>query len=121
MSQFTDLKSVLTHYGITGKGYGSEKIRCPFHDDGTASMVANYESGLWYCHACAFGGSAVDFIMHKEDVNLREARNIYEGVADGSSHPLRRSPSRESSGLLPSGAGHQRSNRRSTPTWLRDK
>ncbi len=48
--------------------------RCPFHDDKTPSLVVTPGKNLWHCMgACQTGGSAIDFVMKKEGVSLREA------------------------------------------------
>ena len=36
---------------------GEWYMRCPFHNDGTRSASLNMETGQWYCHACAIGGT----------------------------------------------------------------
>jgi DNA primase len=99
----------------------NQKVKCPLHDDRTASMTINVDKGAWFCHACSVGGSGVDLIMHKEGVGFREARDIYEGVADGSSGTVRSRSTGQSSRLLPESSRHQRRSSRTTPTWLRDK
>ena len=35
--------------------------RCRFHEDRRASLSVNCDNGLWFCHACGFGGTARDF------------------------------------------------------------
>lgn len=36
-------------------------VKCPFHDDSTASLSLDTEKGLWHCHACNVGGGLVGF------------------------------------------------------------
>ena len=36
-------------------------VKCPFHDDRTASMSLNLRDGLWNCHVCNEGGGILDF------------------------------------------------------------
>jgi putative DNA primase/helicase len=36
-------------------------VRCPFHDDKTASFSLNIEKGAWKCHAENIGGGILDF------------------------------------------------------------
>jgi hypothetical protein len=38
-------------------------VRCPFHDDKTASFSLNIEKGAWKCHAENVGGGILDFEM----------------------------------------------------------
>lgn len=63
-----DLLSWLEKQGIVFKGQGGPRERmfaCPFHDDHEASANANGEKGVWFCHVCDVGGSAIDFLMKK--------------------------------------------------------
>lgn len=49
---------------LPGQRIGSRRevsVKCPFHDDGTASMSINLERGTWFCHACGIGGGILDF------------------------------------------------------------
>jgi len=49
---------------LPGQRIGSRRevsLKCPFHDDGTASMAVNLERGTWFCHACNEGGGLLDF------------------------------------------------------------
>ena len=49
---------------LPGQRIGSRRevsVRCPFHDDGTASMSINLERGAWFCHSCNVGGGILDF------------------------------------------------------------
>lgn len=59
--------------------------RCPWHDDRIASLSVNLDSGLWYCHACCFGGSPLEYEMRSAGVSRLEARkaiNKLLGVTD---------------------------------------
>ena len=50
------------HLGKIKWGSKAEGMaRCPFHEDKTASLAVNRSRGLWFCHACAEGGSARQF------------------------------------------------------------
>ena len=40
-----------------------QSLRCPFHDDKTASFSLNIEKGAWKCHAENVGGGILDFEM----------------------------------------------------------
>ncbi|MGD0263749.1 MAG: DUF927 domain-containing protein [Candidatus Methylomirabilota bacterium] len=44
-------------WGQNGEG----KVRCPFHEDHRPSLSVNRNTGLWYCHSCAEGGTAKQF------------------------------------------------------------
>jgi putative DNA primase/helicase len=40
-----------------------QSVRCPFHDDKTASFSLSIEKGAWKCHAENIGGGILDFEM----------------------------------------------------------
>lgn len=65
-----DLAAFLGAQGVViGKTVGPNEVRfkCPFHDDAEASANFNPVKGLWHCHVCNVGGSAIDFLMRKGD------------------------------------------------------
>ncbi|UML80561.1 CHC2 zinc finger domain-containing protein [Leptospira kirschneri] len=70
-----DLVALVKSYGVDLKGHGKNFVgRCPFHDDRTPSLVVTPGKNLWHCMgACQTGGSAIDFVMKKEGVRIREA------------------------------------------------
>jgi hypothetical protein len=47
--------------------------KCPFHDDKTPSMSVDVGQGVWYCHACGFGGSVIDLVIRMKGVSVKEA------------------------------------------------
>ncbi|EMY22835.1 putative DNA primase [Leptospira interrogans serovar Australis str. 200703203] len=71
----TDLVSLVRSYGVILQNHGKNFVgRCPFHADKTPSFVVTPGKNLWHCMgACQTGGSAIDFVMKKEGVNVREA------------------------------------------------
>ena len=72
-----DLVELFRSYGIEVTKKGAQyECRCPFHDDETASLKITLEKGLWNCFGCDAGGSAVDFVMRMENVDVAEARKI---------------------------------------------
>ena len=47
---------------------------CPFHEDGTPSLVISPAKNLWHClGACQAGGSVIDWVMRAEGVSFRHA------------------------------------------------
>ena len=51
-------------------------IRCPFHDESTASLCIydKYPSGEgFYCFGCGAGGSIIDYYMRRKGVSFVEA------------------------------------------------
>jgi DNA primase len=68
------ITTVLTHYGLEAGPAGS--MRCPFHDDKSASMEIYPDTNTAYC----FAGSCevksvdvIDFIMKMENGTKRKA------------------------------------------------
>ena len=51
--------------------------RCPLHDDKTASLTINADTEEWYCHACAIGGTQVQFIQSYYGVGKEIAIKAY--------------------------------------------
>jgi DNA primase len=57
----------LTHAGREWRG------RCPFHDEKTPSFYVNAEKGVFHCHGCKAGGTAIDFVMRIEHLEFIDA------------------------------------------------
>jgi hypothetical protein len=56
------------------KGEGAKaSARCPFHDDKSPSMSVNTDKGLWFCHACGFGGTVIDMHMRRHGLSCKDA------------------------------------------------
>jgi hypothetical protein len=47
--------------GIKWQNRGEGSAKCPFHEDRKASLSVNRINGLWFCHACNFGGTLRQF------------------------------------------------------------
>ena len=102
-----DLVGLFESYGIEVKKSGSQyECRCPFHDDKTASLKITPEKGLWNCFGCDAGGSAIDFIMCMENVDVSEAKKILlnrvPGVVRASALPAPNKPEPVPTIYLPS-------------------
>ena len=63
---------------IKARGDGwTANMRCPFHDEDRPSFGVNLRTGAFKCFACgAAGGSAIDFVMLDQGVDLRDAMRI---------------------------------------------
>ena len=46
---------------------------CPFHNEKTSSFSVNQEKQIFKCFGCGKGGSSIDFIMQKENLEFVEA------------------------------------------------
>jgi len=48
--------------------------RCPFHEDGSPSLVVSPGKNLWHClGACQAGGGPIDWVMTAQGVSFRHA------------------------------------------------
>ena len=64
----------LSAIGHELKGEGAKaSARCPFHDDKSPSMSVNTDKGLWFCHACGFGGTVIDMHMRRHGLSCKDA------------------------------------------------
>ena len=55
------MNEVAEYYGfaISRSGF----MRCPFHDEKTASLKIYSDDGGWHCFGCGAGGTVIDFAM----------------------------------------------------------
>lgn len=51
----------------------NKNVKCPFHDDKTASMSINESTGLWFCHSCHIGGNIVQFESKTKNISTKDA------------------------------------------------
>jgi len=58
------ITKVLTHYGLTPDK--NNMLKCPFHEDGTASMKIYPETNTYNCFGCHRNGDAIEFCAEKE-------------------------------------------------------
>jgi len=82
-SELTDLKnnvSLLRLAEVQGhelKKEGKDYVmRCPFHDEQTASMKITPANNLFHCFGCDEGGSVIDWVMKTQGVSFRHAVEI---------------------------------------------
>ncbi|MGH8959794.1 MAG: CHC2 zinc finger domain-containing protein [Jatrophihabitantaceae bacterium] len=61
--------------GVQLRRLGQDLIgRCPFHEDGTPSLVVSPGKNLWHClGACQSGGGPIDWVMTAQGVSFRHA------------------------------------------------
>jgi len=81
------IQPVLEHYGVNNirETWGWQKIKCPVHDDATASASVSVEDNAFACHACGVRGDVYNIIMEKEGVGFNEAITRAEEIT-GESH-----------------------------------
>ncbi len=89
------LVSLAESAGVELRRTGSDLTGCcPFHEDGTPSLVISPGRNLWHClGACQAGGSVIDWVMRSEGVSFRHAVEL---LRDGMPviTPAGRSPAR---------------------------
>jgi DNA primase len=64
------LSQVLSHYNQTPK---NNMLRCPFHDDKTASLQVNFAKNYYKCHACGAKGDQIQWVQDFEKFTKHEA------------------------------------------------
>ena len=73
-----DLKQLIENE--TGEKFNnSYKIKCPFHNEKTASLSIKKDNSYWKCFGCGCGGDAIDFIKEYRNMNYIDACN-YLGI-----------------------------------------
>jgi DNA primase len=65
------LATILQHYNL--KADKNNMLRCPFHDDNTASLQVNPTQNKYKCHACDKKGDVIQFVQDYEKLTKREA------------------------------------------------
>ena len=69
-----DLLEVIQQSGVPLRKVGLNWLgRCPFHEDGEASLSANPAEQLWRCFGCQAGGDVLRFIQLKESLTFPQA------------------------------------------------
>lgn len=76
---------VLAYYGADlDDGYGDRwvPVKCPFHDDRSASASVNVEKGAFTCHACEMRGDAAKLVqLHEGLPSYREGADRAREIA----------------------------------------
>jgi DNA primase catalytic core len=65
------LANVLQHYNL--KQDKNNMLRCPFHDDSTASLQVSFSQNKYKCHACDKKGDVIQFVQDYEKLTKHEA------------------------------------------------
>lgn len=86
------LLAVLDYYDCQEPGYGERSMRCPVHDDSIASASVNRAKGVIHCHACGFGGTAIDLVMAREGLSYPDALTFIKEHVGVTPEPIRPQP-----------------------------
>lgn len=65
------LANVLQHYNFTADK--NNMLRCPFHEDSTASLQVSFSQNKYKCHACDKKGDVIQFVQDYEKLTKHEA------------------------------------------------
>ena len=84
------LVAVFDHYDIPEPRSGERPFKCPVHDDAHASASVNRERGLWKCHGCGEGGSAVTMVQLKENLDFFNALKFIRSLTGGVVVPVKK-------------------------------
>jgi DNA primase len=71
IKQHLSLKQVLDHYLL--KPDKNNMVKCPFHEDKTASMQVNLEKNFYKCHACGKKGDQIQLVQDYGNLTKHEA------------------------------------------------
>ena len=79
--------------GVELKKSGKDLLgRCPFHDDGTPSLVVTPSKNLWNCFGCGAAGGPIDWAMKHNGVSFRHAVELLkEGIPSLAAEPVKHS------------------------------
>ncbi len=58
---------------LTGEENFNRCIRCPFHDDSSASLKVYIKDNRFVCFGCNIRGSPIDFVIQYKNCSFREA------------------------------------------------
>jgi DNA primase catalytic core len=80
IKQQVDLLRLIQSQGYEVKKHGAKDyaIRCPFHDDDTASCIITPSENLFHCFGCGEGGTVIDWVMKTQGVSFRHAVEILQ-------------------------------------------
>lgn len=65
------LEQVLTNYNLNPNK--NNMLRCPFHEDSTASLQVSFSQNKYKCHACDKKGDVIQFVQDYEKLTKHEA------------------------------------------------
>jgi DNA primase len=71
IKQNLSLTQVLENYSLQPNK--NNMLRCPFHEDNTASLQVSFSQNKYKCHACDKKGDVIQFVQDYEKLTKREA------------------------------------------------
>ncbi len=90
------IADVVEQHGVELRRSGGRLSgRCPFHEDGSPSLVVYPETRSFYCFGCGAGGDVIDFVRRAEGLGFREAlERLDSGTGSDASITKRSAPER---------------------------
>jgi DNA primase len=84
LKQQVSMTEILEHYGLLDKlkpqKGGDELVGlCPFHQEKRRSFHVSVLKNAWQCFGCKRHGNILDFVAHKEGVDVRQAALMIQG------------------------------------------
>ncbi len=73
LSRRIDITELIGSYVELKRAGRMEKGLCPFHNEKTPSFYVYPETNSYFCFGCNAGGSALDFVMHQQNLDFIEA------------------------------------------------
>ena len=65
----TPITEVISQYAQVVRGM----VKCPIHQEKTASLKVYPNTNSWYCFGCHKGGSTIDFVMYINNLEFNDA------------------------------------------------
>jgi DNA primase len=89
-----DFMSIIEGYGLKPIQKGKNIfIKCPFHEDDTASLSIDPVKNLYHCFGCGEKGNPIQFLQKMEAISFREA---YDKLNNSDSLKLKATTSKDS-------------------------
>lgn len=85
---------VVAYYGGEVRQGKEAAVRCVMHDDTRRSASMNTYDNLYFCFTCGRGGTAVDVVMIKENLEFKDGLRRAIEIAQGSGGEIRSSSKR---------------------------
>ena len=93
------LSQILAHYNLQPNK--NKMLRCPFHDDKTASMQISYTRNNYKCHACGAKGDVIQFVQDYEKLTKHEAILKCTGLVQSQMSNVKSEPKETITNALP--------------------
>ena len=90
---------IIRHFGGEVKEGRNVSVKCCIHHDTRRSAVIDTYGNLYFCHTCGKGGTAIDVIMEKEGIGVKDAFERADEILSGSGESLQSKSKRGNSRL----------------------